>query len=314
MENRSEKDIGGHCDKAIAVVENVFGKKPENTDYKTTGHTNYVFEVKVPDGEFIVRISASSDNIKDFYKEQWVIDRVRKAGVPVAEIIKVGNDVIDSPYMIQKKLDGEVALYHPEKKKILQKMGEYTCLINSIATTGYGEVFDWSDERLSKNFTWKAFLDNEIELSKRIQILERNKMMPREALEKLRDSLERIGEWNLPTVLNHGDMRRKNVIVDEKGDIKAIIDWGEACSNIAPYWDLSIALHDLSIDDKQFFLEGYGMKPKEYAEIYETIKSLNLINYAPVIDELAKRKDTNNLEYYRLRLSGYLDLYAFALT
>lgn len=129
MENRLEKDIAGYCDKAIAVVKNVFGKKPEKTDYKTTGHTNYVFEVKVPDGEFIVRISASSDNIKDFYKEQWVIDRVRKQGVPVAEIIKVGTDIIDTPYMIQKKLDGEVALYHPEKKKILQKMGEYTCLI-----------------------------------------------------------------------------------------------------------------------------------------------------------------------------------------
>lgn len=312
MENRSEKDIEKYCDRAIAVVENVFGKKLKKTDYKTTGHTNYVFEVKVPDGEFIVRISASSGNIKSFYKEQWVIDRVRQQGVPVAEIIRVGNDIIDTPYMIQKKLEGEVALYHPEKKKILQKMGEYNCLINSIGTTAYGEVFDWSDERLCKNFTWASFLKNEIDLGKRMQILEENKMMPIDALDKLRENLERVGEMNLPTVLNHGDMRRKNVIVDEKGDIKAIIDWGEACSNIAPYWDLSIALHDLSIDDKQFFLEGYGMKPKEYAVIYETIKSFNLINYAPVIDDLAKRKDINNLEYYRLRLSGYLDLYAFA--
>lgn len=312
MEKRSEKDIAEYTDKVIAVVENVFGKNPEKIEYKTTGYTNYVFEVKVPDGEFIVRISSSSDNIKDFYKEQWVMDRVRKEGVPVAEIIRLGNDVIDSPYMVQKKLDGEVALYHPEKKKILHKMGEYTCLINSITTNAFGKVFDWSEERLSKNFTWKAFLDNEIELNNRIEILERNKMMPHDALEKLRDALERIGEWNLPTVLNHGDMRRKNVIVDEKGNIRAIIDWEEACSNIAPYWDLSIALHDLSIDDKQFFLEGYGMEPKEYAGIFEAITSINLINYAPIIEELAQKEDKTNLEYYRLRLSGHLDLYTFA--
>ncbi len=312
MENRTEKDIADYTDKASAVIEALFGKKPEKIDYKTTGLTNYVFEVKVPDGEFIIRISTSPEKIKNFFKEQWVIDRVRKEGVPVAEIIKVGSDIIDAPYMVQKKLDGQVALYHPEKKKILQKMGEYTCLINSIATTGYGNVFDWSSERLSKNFTWAAFLKNEIKLNDRIQILERNKMMSTDALEKLRDNLERIEDLNLPTVLNHGDMRRKNVLVDEKGTINAIIDWEESCSNIAPYWDFSIALHDLSIDDKQFFLEGYGIEPKEYAKIYETIISFNLINYAPIIDELAKKNDEINLEYYRLRLSGYLDLYTFA--
>lgn len=312
MENRTEKDIADYTDKANAVIEALFGKKSEKIDYKTTGLTNYVFEVKVPDGEFIIRVSTSPEKIKNFFKEQWVIDRVRKEGLPVAEIIKVGSDIIDAPYMVQKKLQGQVALYHPEKKKILQKMGEYTCLINSIPTTAYGNVFDWSSERLSKNFTWAAFLDNEIECNERLQVLERNKMMSTNALEKLRNNLERIEDLNLPTVLNHGDMRRKNVLVDEKGTIKAIIDWEEACSNIAPYWDFSIALHDLSIDDKQFFLEGYGIEPKEYAKIYETIISFNLINYAPIIDELAKKNDEINLEYYRLRLSGYLDLYTFA--
>lgn len=312
MEKRSEKEIAEYTEKANAVIKNLFGKKPEKIDYKTTGFTNFVFEVKVPDGEFIIRISTSPQKIKNFYKEQWVIDRVRKEGVPVAEIIKVGNDVIEHPYMVQKKLVGQVALYHPQKKKILQKMGEYTCVINSIATTAYGKVFDWSDEKICKNFTWKEFLDKEIELDKRIEILERNKMMPHDALEKLRDNLETIQDLNLPTVLNHGDMRRKNVLVDEKGTIKAIIDWEESCSNIAPHWDFSIALHDLSIDDKQFFLEGYGIAPKEYAGIFEAITSINLINYAPIIEELAQKEDKTNLEYYRLRLSGHLDLYTFA--
>lgn len=312
MAKRSKKDIDKYAEQANAIVEEIFGKNCESINYKTTGLTNFVFEVKVPDGEFIIKISASAEKIKDFTKEQWVIDRVRKEGVPVAEILKVGNDIIDTPYMVQKKLHGEVGLYHPEKKKILQKMGDYTRCVHSIATTAYGKVFDWSDEEDCKNFTWSEFLDNEIELNKRIKILEKNKMMPKDALGKLRDNLEIITEWNLPTVLNHGDMRRKNVIVDEKGNINAIIDWEEASSNIAPYWDLSIALHDLSIDDKQFFLEGYGMKPKEYAEIYETIKSLNLINYAPVIADFAKKKDKNNLEYYRLRLTGYFDLYSIS--
>lgn len=312
MPNRTKKEIEENAELANIVVKNLFGKKPEKIDYKTTGRTNFVFEVKVPDGDYIVRISTSEDKMDYFFKEQWAIDRVRKEGVPVAKIIKVGNDLIPVPYMVQKKLEGQVALYHPDKKKILRQMGEYTCLINSIATNNYGKVFDWSSGRLPKNITWKNFIDNELELNNRLQILEENNMISHNTSEKLKDNLERIGEWNLPTVLNHGDMRRKNVIVNSEATIIAILDWEECCSNIAPSWDFSIALHDLSIDDKQFFLEGYGIAPKEYTRIYETIKSLNLINYAPVIERLVKRKENTTLEYYRLRLKGYLDLYSFA--
>ncbi len=132
-------------------------------------------------------------------------------------------------------------------------MGEYTSLINTINTNDYGKVFDWSENKLSKNATWHTFLENELELMNRLQILEKYKMMSKENLKKLKNHLEQIGENNLQPVLNHGDMRRKNVIVNDKGSVIAIIDWEECCSNPAPYWELSIALHDLSIDDKQFF-------------------------------------------------------------
>lgn len=70
MKKRSEKDIADYAEKANAVTQSLFGKFPEKTEYKTTGFTNYVFEVKLPDGEFIIRISASPDKIKTFYKEQ----------------------------------------------------------------------------------------------------------------------------------------------------------------------------------------------------------------------------------------------------
>ena len=35
--------------------------------------------------------------------------------------------------------------------------------------------------------------------------------------------------------------------------------WEFCSSNVAPYWDLSLALHDLSIDAKQASLGGYGV-------------------------------------------------------
>jgi len=44
--------------------------------------------------------------------------------------------------------------------------------------------------------------------------------------------------------------------VTDQGEIKAILDWEHCSSNGAPCWGFSIALHDLSIDGKQKFLEG----------------------------------------------------------
>ena len=39
-------------------------------------------------------------------------------------------------------------------------------------------------------------------------------------------------------------------MVDDDGEIAAIIDWEECLSTIAPQFELSISLHDLSIDEK----------------------------------------------------------------
>lgn len=310
MTKRSDKDIAENTELARLVIKHLFGKKPNKMNYMPMGKTNFVFEARLPGGEYIVRISRSADKMKDFTKEQWTVARVREKGVPVAEILEVGNEVIPLPYMVQEKLEGIEALYHPEKKKILHQMGRYTAIIHTITTSGYGKVFDWSENRLSKNSTWADFLNKELELNKSIEILVRNKMMSKENSKRLTRHLENIGNQNLQTVLNHGDMRRKNVIINDKADVIAIIDWEECCSNVPPYWDLSIALHDLSIDDKQSFLEGYGISPKEYSKIGEAIKMLNIVNYAPVIEELAKRNDHHTLEFYKLRLGGHFDLYS----
>ncbi len=42
--------------------------------------------------------------------------------------------------------------------------------------------------------------------------------------------------------------------------IVAIIECENCVSSITRYWDLSITLHDLSIDAKQKFPEGYGLR------------------------------------------------------
>jgi hypothetical protein len=103
----------------------------------------------------------------------------------------------------------------------------------------------------------------------------------------------------------------KNVIVDKQGKITSIIDWENCSSNYAPCWDFSIALHDLTIDEQQRFVEGYGIAAKKLREIAAYIKAINILNYVPHIERRISKKDSNRLEQIRLRLSGVFDLYSF---
>lgn len=99
-------------------------------------------------------------------------------------------------------------------------------------------------------------------------------------------------------------------MVDEKGKITAILDWENCVSSIGPYWDTSIALHDLSIDAQWRYLDGYGLPDKKIAEISDAVKVFNLLNYAPAIERILEKKDKPKLGHYKLRLKGVLDLFS----
>ena len=53
-------------------------------------------------------------------------------------------------------------------------------------------------------------------------------------------------------------------MVDDDGEIAAIIDWEECLSTIAPQFELAISPHDLSIDEKHLFIDGYGWTAKRW--------------------------------------------------
>lgn len=292
------------------IVHHFGSKKPKRVAAKGGGLTNFVYEVNHDEGNFIVRIGATSAKVNEYLKEQWAIARAGEAGVPTAEVLEVGADVVPLPYMVARKVEGQEATHHPERFAILREMGRLTALIHSIKTSGFGHTFDWSSNRLSRNDTWKDYLHGELKVSSRLELLEKHRMLEAPQLKRLRAIIKHIEGWNTPNaVLNHGDMRLKNVLVGEKGQIAAVLDWEFCSSNVAPYWDLSLALHDLSVDAKHEFLLGYGLSQGEVREIAPVLKAINLLNYAPFVERTAEENDIPRLEQYRTRLSGALDLY-----
>jgi aminoglycoside phosphotransferase (APT) family kinase protein len=304
---RAPREVDKFRDLARTVIKHHFGGARQ-IKYLSGGLTNFVFSFGANEGEFILRISPDPLRINLFIKEQWASAAAKKAGVPIAEILEVGSEMIGLPYMVTRSIEGSDATHHPKRLEILKEMGRIGSRINAIRTKGFGQTFDWSDNKLSVNSSFKTWLYEEYDAEGKLELLRKHKLLTPTRGKKLKKIFSEAAKSNGRPVLNHSDLRLKNVIADEEGKIQAVIDWEGCTSNIAPAWELSLALHDLGVDEMQSFLEGYGIKPKKVEEAMPLVRAFNITNYATAVEAVAK--DKKLLEHYRLRLSGLLDLYS----
>jgi aminoglycoside phosphotransferase (APT) family kinase protein len=293
------------------IVRRYLGTPARRITYKASGLTNFVFVVNHLDGQFVIRISPDPERIGAFNKEWWATQHVRKAGVPSVEILAVGNDVGPEPYMITRRVSGAEATHHPKRQRIIHEIGHFASIINSIETHGFGTNFDWTDTA-PKIETWSEYLDREYQLQNRLEFFATHQILPEQELNKLSAIIEETRRADIKPALNHSDLRLKNVIVDEDGDITAIIDWEDCLSAAAPEWELSIALHDLSIDEKHAFIEGYGLTPDKVEQMAPLIKAFNILNYQSAIASAIEQDDQSKLSELKLRLNGTLDLFSLA--
>lgn len=310
MANRTAHNIQKHEEFTRQVIFHHYPKRKMTITALGGGLTNYVYAVKAGKDELVVRISDSAEKIHSFQKEQWAVAKAKEKGVPVPEILEVGNNIIPFPYMISRKIKGDVATHHENRLEIIRDIGRYAALIHTIPTNDFGHVFDWSPNTLSKNKTWKDYLDIELNVNERLDVLRKNKILPPLMIGKITNELKKMRRWKQAPCLHHGDLRLKNVMVNEKGKITAILDWENCISSIGSYWDTSIALHDLSIDAQWRYLDGYGLPDKKILEMSDAVKVFNLLNYAPAIDRIIQQKDKKKLGHYKLRLKGVLDLFS----
>jgi hygromycin-B 4-O-kinase len=295
---------------AADVLEHHFGKRPARVHRLSGGLNNHVFEARIGRQELIVRISDDPAKLQTFIKEQWAVRRVRREKVPTPEVLEVGNIVINKPYMISVKVEGIDATCWPGRMEVAREMGRYAAKINSIHTQGYGAVFDWSRNTLSKNKTWRQFIEDELKVDERLELLARQRLMRPRDLKKLGRLVDELRAWKGHPALTHGDIRLKNVVLDKTGKIQAILDWEDCTSNLAPHWELSIALHDFCIDEKEAFLDGYGISPSQYIRLAPAIKTLNILNYSGAIQDAFASKDKSRVDALRARLHGAFDLHS----
>lgn len=294
----------------LEIARRHFGESARRVVECGGGLTNAVYQLKVSQGDFIVRTHENATKFNDYLKEHWVMDAARGAGVPTPKVLEVGNFADGRPYMVAERVHGIEGREAPGRLDVLEQMGRLAARLHGIRTRGFGPVFDWSSNSLSKHSSWSRYLAAGFDVETRIATLSRHRMISKHQAKWLRRTAARMAAWRKPPSLQHGDLRLKNVIVDPgTGRIAAVIDWETALSMPGPTWDLSLSLHDLGIDDKEAFLAGYGMTPKAYAEALEFMRCINMLNYAHAVRSAAEKKKHERLAWLRLRLAGALDLY-----
>jgi hygromycin-B 4-O-kinase len=273
------------------------------------GLTNLVFRARAGRSKVVVRLHAEAGKVHDYLKEQWAIGQARAAGVPAPEVLEVGTTSDGRPFMLMADVDGMPGSQLADRLAVLRELGAHAARLHTVRTRGYGSVFDWSRNRLSKAGRWADWLDGELQAAERLQTLARKAALAPGTLRVLQRDLAAMRRWQKPPVLQHGDLRLKNVIVDPaSGRIAALLDWEACMSAPGPSWDLSIALHDLGVDEKEAFLAGYGISPLRFEHVAPYVRLLNALHYAWALECAMRDGERERAAWLRARLKGVFDL------
>ena len=72
------------------------------------------------------------------------------------------------------------------------------------------------------------------------------------------------------------------------------------------------SFHDLGIDGKQQFVDGYGITPKKLADIAPYLRAFNLLNYRDEVQRATTSKDKPAIARLKARFAGILDIYSIS--
>jgi aminoglycoside phosphotransferase (APT) family kinase protein len=295
---------------ARRILKSHFGVANAALTYNEHGISNYVFEAAIPRGPVVLRIGPADRQKDRFTRERCVIEQVREAGVPVPEIIEQGEE--DGwAYMAVHRMAGDPAMDHPERLKILSETARLAARrIHRVSVVGFGRDFALEGKCGGGDVGWRGWLDEELEAAGRLELLRDNRIISDDQRREFGEILDAVRGWSSPAVLNHGDLRLKNVLVSADGAIVGLIDWEQCVASSGPHWDISVALHDLNIDEKEAFLDGYGLSTAEIREFAPAWRLFNALNYVPHIERMLEEGDEPGLDSVRNRFAGALELYA----
>ena len=223
-------------DTVANIIKSGIGEDIDSVERIVRGESNEVYGIRTKDDKDVILRIGHWDK-KTFERELWAVEQASGAGVPVPQILAIGEYPSENAsvyYCIQEKLHGttlDTLLYSnglPQERArlIVENAGEALAKIHSVETSGWGYL-DTSAHGEHEQLDGK-FAKVEMESARIDSALKKTNIPVADMkiiLEQLKAGLS-LFEGNQRLV--HGDFGPKHIFVDEHDEITGIIDWEQA--------------------------------------------------------------------------------------
>ncbi len=299
------------------TIKKVTNSAISSSDRLLKGEANEVYDVKLEnDNHLILRISREAEN--PFLKEQWAMEKSAEVGVPVADVLHIGQEETENSKIflcVLSKIPG-IPLNETGKendsaymKSVLSQTGHYLSAIHSINTQGFLHVVDGSGN--AKYATLGEYVDSIIlNPEKYVGTAVKNDLKPEYIYQSIDVATQYLPIFDTKHAsLMHGDVGTKHIMVD--GDtVTGILDFGNIRGSLPvhdfAWWDFwgenpeQLAWLQGGYDNKDLFDNAYEAK----FNFIKLLLSLELLDWAGSEGHMSgvrRAKDSikNGLEYFK---------------
>jgi aminoglycoside phosphotransferase (APT) family kinase protein len=252
--------------------------------------------------EYILRLASTSalpggkisHSLPHFEKERFILEQLRhfdftakivEPGTGRCSVHMPGRGIVEYAFMLQTRLPWASAKQRGDvhsRARYLWQLGEIVRAVQQVPMRGFGVDFDETESA----FACKTHQEM---IRAYVRTIEESPI-DFSMKQWLGARVETLLSLSPEPRLSHRDLLGNpgNVLVDEFGTVRGVIDWEFASSGLALHSELASFLYVLCRDgvppeqietDRSAFLGGYGISDKDYRDHYERdVESIVLIH------------------------------------
>ena len=211
---------------ATRIIQYHFGCVADRVEKIRSAVNNYVYSFTVTGNDYFLKLYRSKDWPEEG-KVPFVYRCLSQSSIPCAALVAYSRDdgIYPNGYLIERRVPGTAAdktqRSREQETLLYARLAELVSAVHGIRIQNFGYIGSGT----ASHGSLTDFLDDEFDgLEGRLK-----NIIPETQLKKLKEKiLDTVrGYGDLPSVLCHGDLSKKNVILRDSGEI-SLIDWDDA--------------------------------------------------------------------------------------